>query len=762
VGHVQSGKTANFSALIAKAADAGYRVCIVLSGLHNTLRQQTQRRLQRDLGHDDTPGVGTPEPGRRWVWMTNAEPWGDFNPHAMNAAVLQGNDHVILVVKKNKSRLDRLITWMRGKVPDHVPVLVIDDEADLASINTRGNRAPRELVDLNADDYEGDEVTEDELDPSVINKRVRLLLRLFARRSYVAYTATPFANVLIDPDAIDVTAGEDLYPRDFIISLPRPPGPTYVGTERLFGRDTVPGDADDAETEGMDVVEMVPDIDIDLLVPPRGRAAGFVPTVPDSLRRALLDYVLAAAAHLHRAGEDVPCTMLIHTDQRRAMQNPLAADIDAELALIRQQWRYDRDEILPRMRSLWNENFNRRTAAIDLNLCVPFEALEERLDELLREGIPVRVLNQDTQHTIDFDAEPTLKAVLVGGNKLSRGVTIDGLLVSYYVRETLYYDTLLQMGRWFGYRGEYIDLTRIYSTELLMQCFHDLATAEEELRREIGLYEKRGVTPLQFAPRVRTHPVMLVTAKNKMRDAETVQQSYGGKLVQTLRFRFNDPSWLDQNLEATRRFLGGLGRPSADGQRPCWTDIGAAQVQRYLDELRVVDTARTDMPTVQRYISEQVRHGELTRWRIVVCSPDRGREDLGGEDLAIQDFGPVPTMNRSRLSNDPSSVGIITSPDDETFGLSRADIQDAEDRSRAGEFPTRGDAYRAKRPKEEGLLLIYPISRYSTPGANAKNRIRLFDDPDRGRTVIGVAISFPASESAATVEYVTGPASRRR
>src|SRR5581483_7818882 len=199
---------------------AGYRIVIVLSGLHNTLRQQTQRRLQRDLGHDDTPGVGQPEPGRQWVWMTNAEVWGDFNPHAVTASVLQGNDHVILVVKKNKSRLQRLVNWMRGKVPDHVPVLVIDDEADQASINTRGNRRPADLVDLAADDYDGDEIDDDELDPSAINLQIRTLLRLFARCSYVAYTATPFANVLIDPDAVDREGGDDLYPRDFILSLP--------------------------------------------------------------------------------------------------------------------------------------------------------------------------------------------------------------------------------------------------------------------------------------------------------------------------------------------------------------------------------------------------------------------------------------------------------------------------------------------------------------------------------------------------------------
>jgi len=301
VGHVQSGKTANFSALIAKAADSGYKIVIVLSGLHNTLRQQTQRRLERDLGRENVGGVGDPEAGRRWVWMTGAEAWGDFNPRGVNAAVVQGNEHVIFVVKKNKSRLERLNIWMQGRVPDHVPVLVIDDEADQASVNIGGNRSPREEVDLVAQsDFEGDELSQDELDPSAINLNIRKLLRSFSRCSYVAYTATPFANVLIDPSAFDAEGGNDLFPRDFIISLPPPPGGDYVGAVQLFGRDQLPGDADTSAEDGIPVVEFVPDYEVDMLVPPPRKKAGFQPTMPPSLKQALADYILASAAWLQR------------------------------------------------------------------------------------------------------------------------------------------------------------------------------------------------------------------------------------------------------------------------------------------------------------------------------------------------------------------------------------------------------------------------------------------------------------------------------
>ena len=358
VGYVQSGKTANFSALIAKAADAGYKIVIVLSGLHNTLRQQTQRRLERDLGRENVAGVGEGEACRRWVWMTGGEVWADFDPRGVNAALVQGNEHVILVVKKNKTRLQRLIAWMQGRVPDHVPVLVIDDEADQASVNTGGNRSPREAVDLVAEtDFVGEVLADDELDPSAINLNIRTLLRSFSRCSYVAYTATPFANVLIDPAAYDTQGGNDLFPSHFIISLPPPPGDTYVGPAQLFGRDRLPGDADTGTADGLDVIEFVPDYEVDMLVPPPRQRTGFQPTVPPSLKQALADYVLASAAWLERSAKNMPCTMLIHTDMRRAMQNPLATEVAAELAYIRQRWLYEAGEYRPILAQRWQTRF---------------------------------------------------------------------------------------------------------------------------------------------------------------------------------------------------------------------------------------------------------------------------------------------------------------------------------------------------------------------------------------------------------------------
>ncbi|MGZ3415277.1 MAG: Z1 domain-containing protein, partial [Isosphaeraceae bacterium] len=691
IGHVQSGKTQNFSALIAKAGDAGYKIVIVLSGLHNSLRRQTQLRLERDLGREHVKGVGEPEAGKRWQWMTGPGLWEDFAKSGVNAAVLQGNEQVILVVKKNKSRLEWLNAWMENRVPPDVAVLVIDDEADQASINTGGNRQgggngpdPEDELDLEGDgrDFEGDQLSEDEVSPTAINKNIRLLINRFHKSAYVAYTATPFANVLINPGAYDIEAGDDLYPRHFIINLPDPPGDQYVGSTRLFGRDAIAGEVSGGDEGGLDVIEFVPEKDIALILPPKGqKRAGFVPVVPPTLRQALADYVLASGALMQRSGKDEPCTMLIHTDMQRAMQNQLAPDVETELATIRQNWLYDARDYRPKLEQRWNDSFMRVTAGIDMNRQATFADIEPFVDRLLRDGIAIRVLNSDHADELDFDAEPTLKAVLIGGNKLSRGLTIEGLLVSFYVRSTLYYDTLLQMARWFGYRGRYVDLTRLYSTRELVSYFHDLATAEADLRRQVARYERDRKTPTDFVVRVRKHAVMKVTQPKKMQDAEEGNLSYSGELIQTLRvpdvlangrLPESGHAALRDNLAAAKTLFGRLGAPDDPvGAKPSWSNVSPAAVLEFLGTFSVRDERKFDAGSLIDYIQEQIKAGELVRWRVLLaCGTTASDDPLWMEDLAVEGRSQVPLISRTRMKQDPTSMGVITDPSDELIGLS--------------------------------------------------------------------------------------------
>jgi hypothetical protein len=767
VGHIQSGKTANFSALTAKAADVGYKLVIVLSGIHNALRQQTQRRLERELGLTAAGGVGLAEPGRRWIAFTTSELAGDFRPGNANAAVLQGNERVLLVVKKNASVLRRLIRWMAGNVPASLPVLIIDDEADQASINTGGNRPPLEdLADLAADDLEGED-REEELDPSVINGLIRQLIGSFGRVSYVAYTATPFANVLINHEAVDREVLDDLYPRDFIISLPRPTG--YVGADRLFGRGALAGETE--EVTGLDVIELVPDLDVDMLSPVSGTQA-FAPDLPPSLRTAFLDYVLAIAGRAQRRGDlDFPSSMLVHSHHRTYVQNRIADRVRAHLDELRQQWRYDRDSIRPALRDRWEDRFRTVVRAVNPSRDVPFEQIEEFINRLFRDPLTVLVLNSDSEDVLDYEADPTLKAVLVGGNRLSRGLTLEGLLVSYFVRTSMYFDTLLQMGRWFGFREEYVDLTRLWTTVELAGLFRDLALAEEELRREIARYEREGVTPVDFGPRIRCHPAMLVTAPAKMGSGRVVAVSYAGQLVQTVNFRLDSAEWLERNLEATRRFLSALGPPpEIEGGRLIWSGVDWQRVDAFLAEYQTDPrNTRIDARLLRDYVARQVREGELVRWSVCVVGQSRASA-LGDEDLYVSGHAAIHTIGRAQLRDYPGSIGTLVNPatragepgsGDEEVGLSRE--QQVRARSQVSPDLTLGEALRSERNPAEGLLLVYPVSRRSQPRGDSGTRIPLFENPERdGRTVIGVVLVFPVSRSDATIEYVEGSVNASR
>jgi hypothetical protein len=765
IGHVQSGKTENFSALIAKAADVGYQVVIVLSGVHNGLRQQTQRRLERELGLENvTPGVGQPTPGLRWNNPTTADLDGDFVPGTSDPSILQGNEKVIFIVKKWHTVLARLVKFVReADVPAGLPVLIIDDEADQASVNTGGNRQP--LPDL-IDAEEPPVNLENETDPSRTNRLIRELLGLFGRVAYVAYTATPFANVLIDHRAEDREVYEDLYPKDFMLTLF--PRPEYVGAARLFGRDSLDGTPEGTQ-DGLDVIRFVPDFDLPMVTPQGVKLQDFLPSVPPSLEQAIVDWLLATAGMLARADGDRPSAMLIHVHQRTDVQNALAPQVAEVVREIRNSWRYDKDGPLRgEMSARWDEDFRTVTRRIDAARDMPFEGVEEHIDRLLKEGVPVLALNSKSDAVLDYEQDPNIKAVLIGGNRLSRGMTLEGLMVSYYVRETPYMDTLLQMGRWFGYREWYVDLTRLWTTPELASWFRDIALREDELREQILQAERDHLTPLQVGPRIRSHPAMMVTAQNKMGAGRQERLSYAGRMIQTTRFRLDQREWLEQNLASARDLLAALGEPGRDESGvPLWAGVPWELVHGFLLAYKTVqDRTSFDAEAAARYVEAQVGHNELVSWKVAIATQTRLNERLGSVNLAVVGMGEVNTISRTRLNSDKNSIGVLTNPanragatrqGDEEIGLSDEAILHARQEFADGRYERIRSALLAQRPPSEGLLLIYPISRYSQPRSGSDTRLALFEHPDdEGETVIGAALAFPPSDSAATVEYVAG------
>lgn len=755
VGYVQSGKTANYSALIAKAADLGYKLVIVLSGIHNILRRQTQVRLEKELGIGGTEAVLQPEHGRRWITLTSSELNGDFDPGTINRNVLQGHDHVLMVVKKNKTILERLVDWLGapGEVPPSLPVLIIDDEADQASVNTGGNRpGPGDGVlpqDAPLDEEEDDP-------PSVINGLIRRLADSFHRVTFVSYTATPFANIFIDHEASDREAGADLYPRDFMVALDYPDG--YVGAERLFGREALTGEMEGRD--GLDVVEEVSELDVRDLVPARGEAELFEPVLARSLRLAIRDYLLASAAVRERLG-DGPSSMLIHTHTRTGIQQKVFRLVDDEWSYLRQAWRYEKASVRPELEARWNHSFRPTIASVDVRRDRPFEAIEPHIDAFLAAGPRVLTINSRSDDELDYERTPNLKAILVGGNRLSRGLTLEGLVVSYFVRESPYFDTLLQMGRWFGFRRDYVDVTKLWTTRTLETWFRDLARTEEELRREIKLYAALNRSPLDFGPRIRAHADMMITAKNKMGAARIIQPDYFGRLVQTVKFKLDDIAWLRSNLMATQGFLGGLGPPDEVREaQPIWRRVDWRVVHEFLQRYEISGDGRLDGERLRDFVRMCGEiEGGIRTWIVAVRGQPEFDADLGAVTMAGNDLLPVPAISRSRLREETDSIGSLISPavrgsnrGDELIGMTSEQIAAAEAFAPEGGAVSFSDALRAHRSRDVGLLLLYPISMFSKARPGATKRVDLFDDPVRhGESVIGLAMVFPRLGEGAAV-----------
>jgi len=759
LGFVQSGKTANYTAVIAKAADSGYRLIIVLSGMDKGLRRQTNGRLKRELvGYpDDRPtAVRMPPMGLQWHEFTRDELEGDFQPGYANHAALQGTQPVLLVVKKNGAVLRRLLAWLNdapAEVRRTLPMLVIDDEADQASVDTRGSYQQED--DPTNPDYEA---------PSPINGLIRELLQKFDKRAYVAYTATPFANILIPHDTSDPSVGNDLYPKDFIIDLPKPVG--YFGAEEFFGRLDAHSEGD---IGGLDVIREVPDADIVLLL--QGQ-------IPEKLKEAVLDFILAGAGRAQRGDADAPATMLIHTSHGISEQSRLRVLVANYFAELRDEWRYQRGlGIRDRFAERWESEFRPVTRQRHLDRDVAFDQIEPFIGPFM-EAIQVREINSDTGEVLDYEREPSLKAIAVGGNKLSRGLTLEGLLVSFFLRRTVMYDTLMQMGRWFGFRGGYEDLTRIYTTNELEGWFYDLANVEYQLREDIGLYEAQGLTPFEVGMRIWQHPTMEVTnrAKRRFASSTTIAQSYSQTLQQTFKFPFRRPADLavqaERNALAAHTFVSSVGQrdmQATDDQGPVWLRVGVETVLEFLRNYQTDDEARSiSIPLLCNYIERSRDKGELIEWTVAIRGRVTREARLGDATWAAPSGVNVYQIARSRL-RESDSVGVITSPGDEAVGLTdelkeRAGGLMAQARAN-GEDRSLSRAAREVRPATNGVLLLYPISRSSGHELKPEsNRRPLFSDPNDplARDLIGIALSFPRSNQPAQYEaYVEGTAGWR-
>lgn len=681
VGYVQSGKTANFTAVAARAADVGYRLIIVLSGIHDSLRNQTQRRLNQELA-----GVGVD-------WITLTDETTDFHEPAV-ADGFASTGTVLIVAKKITPILKRLNQWfgqLEGRLAA-VPVLLIDDEADQASINTRGNRRDPSIDKETAPD--------DDTAPSLTNALIRDILRKIPRATYIAYTATPFANILIDPDASDSQVGEDLFPRDFVVQLPRPDG--YTGTEELFG----------TSAQGRDVLRPVDPADVKALKPKQRRRSEAIVArgpldLPQSLADALLTFALVGAIRLLRGQSGKPHTMLVHVSQLQQDQLRIGAAIEEQI----RNW-FHHEEAEPGVLTQMFRSTLTGLGTVELP-STEDTVLVEAVNNLAR--LDVVVLNSTTGDELEYDLKPGRQLVAVGGNRLSRGLTLEGLTIAYFLRTTTLADALLQMARWYGFRTGYDDLIRIWTTEGIAQWFVELALVEESLRDSITALNKAGRRPDQMAIRMRAHSKLLLTSKNKSKMLTDDARSWSGENPQTILFPLYDRDLLERNLDLASELMR-QHPPTQDAHGGAIAhDVPAEEIALFLRRYEGhPNSIAFQGSEIADWIVERAEAGELVNWTVFVANPQRERQIL----LGGRPFGLV---RRSLQANE--SIGILIDPRHEGV-----DLHGGPQNYRAG-ASFNAKSMREDRPAQQGLLLLYPLD----------------PEPLRSPTqaVLGVALSLP-------------------
>jgi len=768
VGQVQSGKTSNYTGLICKAVDAGYKVIIVLAGIHNSLRSQTQLRLDEGfLGRDtqinrayeegNAPlGVGKIRLTSRKLIVhsaTSSAERGDFNNKVANQSGLipGGHDSILMVVKKNKSVLTNLVRWVLSQASEHggkrimqgVPLLIIDDEADHASINTK--------LTLNET---GKAANED--DVTAINGLIRKLLNSFEQSAYVGYTATPFANIFIYPDSSSDKHGADLFPRSFIINLPAPSN--YIGPAQVFGLEAESA-IDLERVEGLDIIRQVEDQDA--WMPLNHKKGHKPPFLPSSLIQAIRAFILTCAVRILRGQELAHNSMLIHVTRYQDVQKKVITLIKDELASLQRRLRYgegnDPDPVLAEFKVLWENDFQPTTESIreiQPHYTIQLLNWDNVIPKLYQavSRIQVKEINGSAKDILDyFEHKNGLSVIAVGGDKLSRGLTLEGLSVSYFLRASKMYDTLMQMGRWFGYRPGYLDLCRLYTTDELIDWYSHITSASEELKLEFDHMAAIGGTPQDYGLKVRTHPQgLLITAVNKMRAGTELELSYAGSLSQTtVFFKQKEVNW--KNYQATQNLLLDLSEPSDTSKKLIWKGVAADKILNFLSVYKNHEKSKlSNTQLLSDYIKMQLPLGELTLWSIALIS--NSANNATPHTIAGHQIGLTRRADVSPTSPDEykASKSNILSPTDEWSDFSDLVKEQIREESRnervkqgktsSSNSPLSGPILRSKRSPNQALLIIYPLDP-SNIGID-------WDFP-----IIGFAISFPGSTTAKRIKY---------
>ena len=727
IGHVQSGKTANYTGLIARAADAGYKFIVVIAGVHNNLRKQTQQRIDEAfIGRSSDPrdskpiGVGLIKDYPNPATLTNVNE--DFSKSTARKSGWKINDFskpIILVIKKNVTTLEALFNWLRAmnakgndQISD-VPMLLIDDEADNASINTNNPN----------------------LDPTKTNSMIRRILGLFAKSCYVGYTATPFANIFINPDAYDPQSRDELFPRDFIYCLDAPT--SYIGAEKVFLN----------ETTSKSFVRPIDDCED--FIPFLHKQDHDIRSLPPSLHRALDEFIVARAIRNSRGQTGEHCSMMVNVSRFVSVQKAVRDLLSLRVTNIKNA--VLSNYAMPEEHSSKNEYMQGLRDAFEAEYSeteysgkkTQWETVKAELAGVF-ENLRLFVVNSESDETLDYgcfgEDGVGLTAIAVGGLSLSRGLTIEGLTISYMYRNTSMYDTLMQMGRWFGYRRGFEDLCRVHLSHDSINWYSHIAEASEELVQQVKRMRRDGLSPKDFGLYVRSHPdSLLITAPNKMGTAQTVfmEQSFCGRLLESY-IVSTDRSVNEHNFKLISSYWeeGFGGKTSEKKEKGIFfRDVSTDVVIDFLHKFECHAAFSGHKHAVLKYIERiSINH---PRSDVILISPSRGS---GGEK-------PFTLRNQIRAVGEGQPNGTawrltkdrVSSRGDEKIGLSDEQCREAERIAREdNESGAVSDAhYRMVRNKP--LLMIHSL----------EPKRKLDKNP-----IAAFGISFPYGDYSTTVQVV--------
>lgn len=765
IGDVQSGKTSTYTGLICKAADSGYKIVILLTGVTETLRSQTQERMEEGIIGISITGlknkfqgktitrVGIGKDGKpiKVTAMTSVE-YDFIGSMDQITTSLESHKLVMFIVKKNTKVLNKLHDWLKEMNIDsadnkiHYPMLLIDDEADNASINTN----------------------KEEEDPTKTNEVIRRLAHLFTQTSYVGFTATPYANVFINPDTPEEMLNDDLFPKNFIYVLEAPSN--YIGASQIFSGEGKYKNSiqwiQDIEEPDESSDEKIFDTENKFYYKHKKEWDG---ELPDSLLKALHCFFLANVIRDLRGDFSEPRTMMINISRfvkvQKHIKNEIAAVFNDIYNEIRTNFSNNQDKnsklkLYRELMQCWEECYP--------NCDVKWADVSKR-DNLLRaiESIEVLVVNSGKESgRLDYKKNPSLRAVAIGGLALSRGLTLKGLMVSYFYRNTASFDVLMQMGRWFGYRKNYDDLFRIWTSQRSANWYNEIVEATNELKYDISRMRDAKLTPEDFGLRVRNESEELkITAPNKMRHAQNhiEQVSFWGAVFDTPYLDI-DIEKNNKNQETTVRFINqlvnagyGFNREESAKDLYFCRNIPYSMILHFLKGVSIsAHNSRFDTKQITEFM-RTCDDPALDKWDIVLIEGDRNVDD--GKAIKIDsNISVTPVQRGYEMTNNRVAIGgkraRLTSPTDARNGLSMDQIAKARcmalsDGAKGITLPR--ETWFKYIEDRNPLLMIYFI-RLDMKGAPL-NEVK-FLQALKNESAMGFSIGFPKSNKSHSAQFI--------